>query len=413
MQKAEHNDWPALVGSYRAPRRTTVGLGPETATRVHWAVLERMRWVVLSCLALAVLAGAGSSSSIARAQAPARPRLVVIMDGSTGRLRVRIGEELDTMGFEPVVLVRNTTTTDELAELTRQAGGVAGAHISIREHSVQLWLLDRTTGKTLMRKLERPSDIQESALALHTVELLRASLLELKLPNAPRGEVEASDSLLRAARVPPTADRSRRSERSSVAPRPPAPASPAPNSATSVPPSERVRDPALALELGLAALDALGNLKPFAALAVGGAWFASPELRVGAVAFVPLTGMTHEAAEGSSETRVTLAGAELRWQDTLGTWRPFGALGFSVVRLGTRGQTSFRVFEGRRDHATSVGGFVRLGLGVQLAPSLRLSPQLITGVQHAYFVIDYVGRDAATWGPLWGGGSLMMEGDFE
>jgi len=330
---------------------------------------------------------------------PAPPPVVIVMESDRATLAGLVGDELETMGFRAILTLRDNATLEDLSALTRQAEAAAGARFSFEAHSIRLWLFDRTTGKTLMRELARPATLDQNALALHTVELLRASLLELELSDAPRGELEPSPSLLEAARVPP-ANR-------------PAAAAPAVAREHQEPPHAAARDPFLAVEVGAALVGAQGDFGPVPSLQLGLGWFVTPEWRLGALAFLPLVSARHESREGSSETRVTPLGLEGRWQLPRGRLRPFACLGVSIAYLRTRGETSSQAYEGHTDTALTVGGYAALGLGLRITDALRVGPRASVGVQQHYFIVDYADRQAARWGAWWWAGSLAFEGDFE
>ncbi len=351
----------------------------------------------------------------ARADTGDSTRIVLVMDRAAQSLATRIATELGTMGFEPVVVLVEGEAPESLPDLTRREQGVAGARIVLSSDTIRLWLLDRTTGKTLTRELEPTTTTQEARLAVHTVELLRASLLELELPDAPKGDRSASQSLLAAARVPePSAltvslhvqePASGTADARVVAPDPHEPH----------PSAERAQHDVafLSVEVGPAVVGAQGDFEPFLSLAARVAWFALPELRFGVSSFVPLAGMSHEAAEGSSESRVTLIGVDTRWQTRRGVLHPSVGLSLMLGHLQTRGQADWGSLESGSDEATGVGGSLNAGIGFRLSSHLYLTPQANAGVQFAYFVIDYGERGAAAWGPFWWAGSITLEGRFD
>ncbi len=355
-----------------------------------------------SALYVCVLVIAQLMPPVVLAQPAARPAVAIVMESELATLAEQIGDELETMGFRAILTLKADTTLDELAALTRGAQAVAGACFSFETHSIRLWLFDRTTGKTLMRELKRPAAMDQVGLALHTVELLRASLLELELPDAPRGEIEASPALFEAARLPPAAQPSapERPPQAPVGERRPAP-------------HETARDPFLAVEAGAALVGAQGDFGPVPSLMLGLGWFVLPEWRLGAMAFLPLASARHESREGSSETRVMPLGLEGRWQLPRGMLRPFACLGVSLAYLRTRGKTESQAYEGHTDTALTFGGYGALGLGLRITEALRVGPRASVGVQQHYFTVDYADRQAARWGAWWWAGSLAFEGDFE
>src|SRR5262245_34947819 len=110
------------------------------------------------------------------------------------------------MGFD-ATLATLPPSDDALAQLetlTREHAAVAAIRVVADADGAEVLLFDRATDKLLQRHVVGQAD-QVARLALRAVELLRASLLELALPDAPRGDVEASAALLETARVPPRA----------------------------------------------------------------------------------------------------------------------------------------------------------------------------------------------------------------
>lgn len=335
----------------------------------------------------------------------ASPRVVIVMRTGVTSLSARIAAELRTMGFDAVEAQPGDFEQD-LAAVTRRFQAVAGAKFELLDESVRLWLFDRTTGKTLMREVPRPDGVPEARLALHAVELLRASLLELSLPQAPRGELEAPDELLKAAGVPATPS----------SPEPPA--NPEPLGVPAQPPQpveplRTTKRPLFGLEVGPALVGAMGDLRAFPAVAVGAAYFVAPDVSVGAVGLVPLAATSFHAVEGSSENRITTLGIEMRWQPNRGAVQPFASLGPVMMLLQTRGTPEDAGLSASSDSAITFGGYARLGLGVEITTNLHFSPQALLGVQSRYFAIDYAAREAARWGPVWWAGAAMMEGRFD
>jgi hypothetical protein len=152
-------------------------------------------------LAAAVLLAPGGA-----ARALERPRIVVLDDADQTLLAERIRAELMTMGFDAAIatLPARDDTLARLSALTRERDAVAAIRVVIDASAdgADAMLYERATGKKLQRHITGEVD-QPARLALLAVELLRASLLELALPDAPRGDVAASPALLQAARVPP------------------------------------------------------------------------------------------------------------------------------------------------------------------------------------------------------------------
>ena len=345
----------------------------------------------------------------------ARPRVAVVIDGASADLAGRIQSELSAMGFDASVETGGVEPA-ELAEVASRADAVAAATLQAEAGRVRLWLFDRTTQKTLMREIA-PQSVENAGLALHIVELLRASLLELNLPDAPRGDVEASPSLLETARLPAPAAPPPASAAPPPAPAALPPVAPPPAAPPPVPTQPTPRAPAsspfLMLELGPAVVAGAGGLRPFAALEFGIATFLARRLRLGAFGLVPLGSMHHEGDEGSSETKVALVGADACFVSLPGTLRPFACAGPVFAWLETRGRAESAAFEASSGSAYGFGGSGSGGAALALSHQLWLSGELSVGVLPRYPAVDYAGDEVVRWGPWFGALMLTLQGEFE
>lgn len=124
--------------------------------------------------------------------APAEQATTILLldarsDGAQQReALVRVSAELRAAGFRVVFVERGARPVkDALTDALAAQGALAA--ISLEElgegRGVEVWVNDRATGKLSIRKLE--SSEPASVLAVRAVELLRASLLELKHPPKP------------------------------------------------------------------------------------------------------------------------------------------------------------------------------------------------------------------------------------
>ena len=314
------------------------------------------------------------------ARALERPRIVVLDDAGQTLLVERIRAELMTMGFDAAVatLPAHDDTLARLTALARERAAVAVIRVVIDAGAggADAMLFDRATGKRLQRHIAGDVD-QPARLALLAVELLRASLLELALPDAPRGDVAASPALLEAARVPP----------------------PAPPAAPAAPP-EPPR-PFVVLEVGPGALASRGGLPPNLALALSASVPARVALRLGLFALVPLTAMTTRAAEGSSATKVTIVGAEIRRQ-TLGRgWHAALGGGGALAVFMTDGRGAAPLYQDSSAIRLSGGPFLRASFGYDLSQTFALRLGASAGALLRPFALDFADRAVARWGLPW------------
>ena len=105
------------------------------------------------------------------------------------------------MGLDVLVLKPpDEDTVARPASLERAARSV-GAIAAIRlvpgtEGHVEVWVADRVTGKAVVRELEAgDAGASDAAVAVESVELLRASLMELHSGEPSRGEVPPTDEV--------------------------------------------------------------------------------------------------------------------------------------------------------------------------------------------------------------------------
>lgn len=150
----------------------------------------------LACALLVLTMGGGSAraapsqgdaSGEPRAAEDARPVILIVVERGRddhlaarlsldpGLTRFRIDSRLEEGPFAP----------DALERTSDRADAVAGVFVARTAGAVTIWLADRITGKVIARRLQGPRDEDETLLALGVVELLRSSLMELRLPNRP------------------------------------------------------------------------------------------------------------------------------------------------------------------------------------------------------------------------------------
>jgi hypothetical protein len=143
--------------------------------------------LVLPCTARA--AGADSGAMGART-------VVILFEPHTEAVSQRLRQEIEAMGFEVELKPEN----GELASLESLAATdrvIAAIRVKpLEAGGVEMTVLDRATGKTVHRELARVSATDpagEELVATRTVELFRASLMELDADHPTRGDVHAPE----------------------------------------------------------------------------------------------------------------------------------------------------------------------------------------------------------------------------
>jgi hypothetical protein len=144
-------------------------------------------------IGLAVLIA--SSPRRARA-ADADLRTVVIMsEAQTEAVSQRLRQEIEALGFQ-VEFQPETEPLRSLEAVAAEAHAMAAIRVESSDAGgVEMTVLDRVTGKTVHRALARATDVDpagEELVATRTVELFRASLMELSADHPARGDVPAA-----------------------------------------------------------------------------------------------------------------------------------------------------------------------------------------------------------------------------
>ena len=333
-----------------------------------------------AALACALLASCLLFGHAARAE-PAASLIVLIADEPGDAVVSRLERDLRGLGFGVVVLSATPENSGDRAALERAArslGGLAGVRVLPAGQGSTLWVLEPATGRSVTRELSRPaaSSADPNEVALGTLELLRASMLELHPP--------------------------------AVEPRLPAPA-PAPAPAA---PSPRISDQPARLSLmgGVGVELGLRSVGP-SLTTLWSVW-----LRLGGCfglrgfSALPLSSERARVAEGEVEVRPTLVGAGLACGgERRGGWlTPRVGLGFVGARVETRGIADVPGLS-QQAAAWLGGGYGLLGIGLGLSRDVRLNLD-VTGIvlpTPASILVNR--REVATWGAPGGVVSLGLE----
>lgn len=158
-------------------------------------------------LALALAATTLGARARAEASAPTATtptggsRVVLVGDArdpEVAALLSRLRGELGAAGFD--VETAPAGAGDARASVEgADPGAFASVHVARAQGGVDVWIADRATGKTSVRRVAGKSPAE---VALQVVELLRASLAELSLPEAPRPATPVSADVARFASAP-------------------------------------------------------------------------------------------------------------------------------------------------------------------------------------------------------------------
>ena len=121
--------------------------------------------------------------------------MVVVFEPHTEAMSQRLRQEIEALGFE-VDLKREESSFASLESLALEARAVAAIRVHpLQAGGVEMTVLDRATGKTVHRELAKVDAVDaagDELVATRTVELFRASLMELNADHPSRGAVRPS-----------------------------------------------------------------------------------------------------------------------------------------------------------------------------------------------------------------------------
>jgi len=121
--------------------------------------------------------------------------ILIFVEDADGALAHRMRAEFAALGFEVNLQTTVSVGPRSLEDHARTARAIAAIRVDHNDAGVEMSIMDRTTGKTTTRSISIPSGAEPPApelVVLRTVELLRASLLELEAPHPNRGDIPAS-----------------------------------------------------------------------------------------------------------------------------------------------------------------------------------------------------------------------------
>jgi hypothetical protein len=311
-----------------------------------------------------------SAWCVGAAGQPAASLVVLIAEQPGDAVSERLERDLRSQGFSVLMLSatpENSSSPAALEHAARGLGGVAAVRVLADARGSELWVLEPASSRSVTRSLLRPAggggDANE--VALGTLELLRASLVELHHP-------------------PPA--------------QPAAPArQPGPLPAPAGTPAARAAS--FSLAGGLAADMGLRGVGP--SLSTLWAVWAGLGGCFGARGFVSLPIMAEggEVPEGRVEVEPTLLGAGVLCSlpQANARFSPRVSLGFVGARVETRGIAR----DPARSHTEAAwfgGGYGLLGMGLRLTGDVRLNLDAIGVLLPTPAVIVVSGREHGSWG---------------
>ncbi|WP_437554015.1 hypothetical protein WME97_20070 [Sorangium sp. So ce367] len=337
---------------------------------------------------------------------PPRTKVVLIADRRSDSIMARVYAELATLGFTVVVVRGGAEPRSQgpIETSAREAGAAAEIRVTEVPGGVEISIARGATGRSVQSAVMADDP---ATVAVRAVELLRASLLDVRSPRPSQGEVEADPearAVVDMQETPPARPVAAARPRADGASRPPPPPAPGPGAIRSTP-----------MTFGVGAAPAIlwsaGGVPATPMLDVSG--YAMIRSRLGLSAFVqiPLASASREGKEGTRHTRIALAalGVRVPLGPTDAAWLPSAGAGLAAAWLHVEGEGRSPRYAGRSEDAYAVATYLRAGLSFAPTPHLRISEHLLAGIAVPRLVIDAAGRATDTWGRPFLGASLGVE----
>ena len=133
--------------------------------------------------------------------------LVLVTNHQDAAIIPLLRSELEWLGMvvETVDKGQAEVIPRDLRRAAHDRNAVAAVRVLVSSGVVEVWIADRVTGKVVLRDVlaqDAGSKVSETTVVLRVVELLRASLMEVEAPHAPRGEVAAPPALYKVVGFP-------------------------------------------------------------------------------------------------------------------------------------------------------------------------------------------------------------------
>jgi hypothetical protein len=301
-----------------------------------------------------------------------RNKILVLLEQTSPAFLPRLRAELASSGFG-VAVVRPSTfppSRSEIEQLAQQEGATAGLSLIEAGSGVEIWVVDRTSAKTVFREvilgLYDPREAPE-VIAIRMVETLRATLMELEHPRS--GTVETA---------------------------------PAPE----IDVTGNARSPRFWLGVGGGAGYSSGGVGAVGHLELSLMWMPTSRLYLALDGLLSPGRAKIRAPEGEASVGMYLSGASLGgWMnDPSAVVRARAGLGVWASVLALSGAAAAPYVS---THAQIVTAMPHLDLGLRIAMTHRLAIEgtLSGAVSAPGASVRFAGREVATWGrPLVLGG---------
>lgn len=270
--------------------------------------------------------------------------VAIVTSDPNASLTRRVRAELEGLGVDVIVLKppdEGSPSRAPLEQAARSVGAVAAVRlVASTEGRVEVWVADRVTGKAVVRELDAPAGrASDAAVAVGSVELLRASLMELHSGEPPHGDAPASEAV-RSLALP-------------------------------VPSASRV--PRLGLSVGAGAELGIRGLGASADADLGVWVRVASRFGVRFIGHAALTPAHVATPSGAIEVRSELFGAMATYTFTeaSSTWTPGVSAGIAAAHVSTSG-SAVPPFVSASEAAWSAAPLAGVGVAWSFAPGLRV-----------------------------------------
>jgi hypothetical protein len=314
-------------------------------------------------------------SCFSRRAAAETLRIVVAVASPGGTTLRRLEAELRSRGLT-VIEVDSSSARDSrehLSELAQQQSAIAAVQLVDRGSKVEVWIADRVTGKTVFRELSvasGPQDGVDDSIAVGVAELLRASLMELNAPAAPRGDYPVTRSIQALAYVPP----------------PPV-----------SPPAKGASQLRLSAAFGMGA--GMRGIGPTALVSAAAGWATRSGLGIEGLVGDTIVAGTVERSNGKASVGSFWfgGGASFESKAIASIFAARAGAGFAGARIRAKGESATVPFVTDSESRWSAGPYVHGSVGVGSA-SLRLVVDASVLVLLSVPPIRFADQRIGTWG---------------
>ncbi len=279
-----------------------------------------------------------------------------------GRLRAELG----ALGWKVSEISKpRTRTLQQLEKLGREMEATAAMRATPSKTGIELWILDPRTSRTAFEDLVSVGiSRNDELLALRAVEVLRARLLKLGVPER-EPESPPPQAFPKLALPPPLE-----------------PAKPAPT------------PPLLWLDLSAAGNASAGGIGPLAQIELGLRLEPDPAWGLSAFAALPVIETRLENAQGEADVNLTLIGAHLDVSFVRGPVSLALGAGAAAALLHLEGRAA-APFTGRERRLVTAAPIASLMLRSQVTAAMRLRLGVMSGFALPRVVVRFDDRAVA------------------